>query len=1176
LAASYLARLEVVPQATTALGDAVDWACGVSLLTGGTSDPSSAAAVTVATDVVRRAEQDGKPWSASIPPRTWSFVIDRLRDYDGITVALAAFKANRWEVAARAAEHTATTVEAARAPASLLVAVALMLNEGASARVRAHLERAITSGEGAIARDASLILASLLIDAGELREAERVIIPYEEVQDEHPRTAVRILQASIALGSGKVDRAEAYVRTILEGSLSPTNAVSVAALLLQMTERIEASQIDRLVRPLLESPEILVSSTAHAVLGFTAFVQGKIDEARAHLTAARRDGPPFIAGRACSGLGWLALVTGGLVEAETLLREAVRPSDPFTSANAALGLGVLLMARQQRDAARLQLEEAVRIGPPRIRRQAVFQLGVLTAAGGDAAGAAALLEAHADEPDAAPAMAQVAALSGDLERARRYYHEPQLLRLSMFEQLLIVQQGLLAADQPRRIDAAELLLEPFTKSPVAVLSHLSTFGLAICAMGRRALDRAEELLATVAQQAAGGLALRAPLAQAEVALRRGDPDEAERRATALSNEPGIAARAALVLGGTALVRVDKAGARAWYARAAEVAIDEEEIAAQARLQLVSLALVDGDLSEAERLCRHVASSKHPDIRAAAFNCLSLIALQQKRLPEALQHVEVALKLDPDDTMVLARRALVAESMGETRLALESAARIGDLAERHLNQLLVQFPPGSEHMVPGGQEVKPFLDLARRDPSAAVRQVQAEGAIARARLLQGDGRSAEAGAELERAMQLAPRSATPWILRGEWRRLDGRFEEALDDFDHILTFEPGSAVALGSRGQVLRALGREAAARAAFDRALELTPGLPWVRWERAAMRFEEGDRDGAANDLAEAEVVDPTFRARLLSEAVEALNKEAAADAITRFGLYRLLDPDHAMASMGLALALAASRRDADALAEFDHALGLAPGDAVIFTARGDFHSERWDMPAALEDYQRAVVSNPEDAMAVAKTGVTLGQLGRDADAIARLNEAVNLAPDDTWVRMQRAVQYRRAGRFAESAADLDRCLAAAPDSWDFQTLRAETAVAAGDHERAISLLDRLIEHGGGSMDWNYFLRGLVYHALGGHGQAAHDFADAARVSAVATPATAMARFNQALYYLASGKPTEAIAVYSEMVPSSPEALLRTVLADLLLLERWGPLDPVAGGQIVEAIRSRLPPAASA
>lgn len=86
-----------------------------------------------------------------------------------------------------------------------------------------------------------------------------------------------------------------------------------------------------------------------------------------------------------------------------------------------------------------------------------------------------------------------------------------------------------------------------------------------------------------------------------------------------------------------------------------------------------------------------------------------------------------------------------------------------------------------------------------------------------------GRDAEARADFERALAIAPREAENWLARGTLLMRAARSDAALADFDRALQLEPRLADALERRCVVLMRLRRLDDALASCRRALELAP-----------------------------------------------------------------------------------------------------------------------------------------------------------------------------------------------------------------------------------------------------------------------------------------------------------------------------------------------------------------
>lgn len=159
---------------------------------------------------------------------------------------------------------------------------------------------------------------------------------------------------------------------------------------------------------------------------------------------------------------------------------------------------------------------------------------------------------------------------------------------------------------------------------------------------------------------------------------------------------------------------------------------------------------------------------------------------------------------------------------------------------------------------------------------------------RATVLAAAGRTDEALADLDRVLELDPGYLDAYVNRAGL--LAGRSDPAAaNDVHDGLALDPGNPYLTCVFGQLELAAGRPAAARAAFDAAAELPVALAC----RAALSYQEGDAEAAADDLT-----------RALAAGEEP-------------GLL-----------FNRAVAFRASGRYAEAVADLRRALELAPGDA--------------------------------------------------------------------------------------------------------------------------------------------------------------------------------------------------------------------------------------------------------
>lgn len=227
-------------------------------------------------------------------------------------------------------------------------------------------------------------------------------------------------------------------------------------------------------------------------------------------------------------------------------------------------------------------------------------------------------------------------------------------------------------------------------------------------------------------------------------------------------------------------------------------------------------------------------------------------------------------------------------------------------------------------------------LLRRGPPSA-NDIDAESLFDRASIAQPD-RSAQAIADLDRAIALRPSFAAAYVLRGLLRFRSGGITAsaaALHDFDTAIALCPTDAIAYNNRGLIHRARGDLNAAREDYDRAVRLLPGYAGALVNRGLVNRALGDNDAALADFDAAVIADPDF-----------------APAYIERGLLRRSLGD-----------LAGAAED------YEQAIALAPDSAVAYNNRGALRHATGDCAGALADYEQAIALDPDLAEAYLNRG---------------------------------------------------------------------------------------------------------------------------------------------------------------------------------------------------------------
>ncbi|HKY95957.1 MAG TPA: tetratricopeptide repeat protein [Kiloniellales bacterium] len=123
------------------------------------------------------------------------------------------------------------------------------------------------------------------------------------------------------------------------------------------------------------------------------------------------------------------------------------------------------------------------------------------------------------------------------------------------------------------------------------------------------------------------------------------------------------------------------------------------------------------------------------------------------------------------------------------------------------------------------------------------------------------------------------------------------------------------------------------------------------------------------------------------------------------------------------------AERYAEAIADYDAAIALAPEDASLYRDRAEVQSYLGNYQAALADLDRSLEIEPNYVWAWYARGFMLERLGRNDEALASYDEALSLDPEDWDALDSRSKLQLRLGNNAAAIVDLDTLLVIDPYS---------------------------------------------------------------------------------------------------------------------------------------------------
>ncbi len=294
--------------------------------------------------------------------------------------------------------------------------------------------------------------------------------------------------------------------------------------------------------------------------------------------------------------------------------------------------------------------------------------------------------------------------------------------------------------------------------------------------------------------------------------------------------------------------------------------------------------------------------------------------------------------------------------------------------------------------------------------------------------------AAARASLGRALTLDPTDSLTLIALGELQLAERRPDEAAAHFRKALELDASAAPALVGLGKVAASKGDFAQAIERFEAALAIQP-------EAAAVHYPLGMAHRALGDLERA-------RAHLAQRGERPASLPDP-----------LMDEVRALATGGRShllragQALEAGRLD-QGLEELQRAVAADPNDATSRVTLGALLAQQGDLEAAKQHFVAALRLEPGYAKAHYNLGLTLAGESDDLRAIEHFQQALESDPGHERSAFQLAETLARAGSDREAVEAYSRYIELAPDDESSRLRQALLLVRLGADAEARSRLE--------------------------------------------------------------------------------------------------------------------------
>jgi tetratricopeptide (TPR) repeat protein len=330
--------------------------------------------------------------------------------------------------------------------------------------------------------------------------------------------------------------------------------------------------------------------------------------------------------------------------------------------------------------------------------------------------------------------------------------------------------------------------------------------------------------------------------------------------------------------------------------------------------------------------------------------------------------------------------------------------------------------------------------------------------------------AKAAADITQAIRLQPDDAMLFFLRGNAYSAEKLITEALADYDRAIALRPRFAAAFYNRGHLYFETRQYDLAIKDHSKALEIDPTMNAAYTGRGLAYLVVQDEERAIADFESALSINPTHEngpqaqavargslvALLVRRADNEANRRRHAQAIAGYDRAIQLLPGEGPLYLKRGIVLRRSKEFERAIADFDQAIrtpGLPAGFyAASHYQRANANLEQDQIEPAIADYNKAMVRDPSNATYVHDRGWAYFLKGAFDRAILDFTDALRLRADWPLAYGNRGEAFLKTGDFDSAIADLSRALALDPQYTAAYTNRGLAYEAKG--ERALARAD--------------------------------------------------------------------------------------------------------------------------
>jgi protein O-GlcNAc transferase len=539
---------------------------------------------------------------------------------------------------------------------------------------------------------------------------------------------------------------------------------------------------------------------------------------------------------------------------------------------------------------------------------------------------------------------------------------------------------------------------------------------------------------------------------------------------------------------------------AFGAQAAQTVPSDQLQQADAAFRAGYAAAASGDLANA-RSNFEQAVKLAPNVEEG-HSALGAVLYQLNAYPQAIDELNKALSIKPEDRAALENLAMSYEDAGDFKNALAAFARLSadsgplppDLLAGYARAEAAagQYPAAIARMqdaIAASPKAAPFYDQLGSIYAQQQNWPLAQSAFRQA--IQLDSTLAVAHLHLGVALQNAPQGMTPDA---------GQMQQAIEELTSATLLAPQSAIVQLDLGKALATAGRDDEAIPHFEQALKL---------DASAVEAE--------NQLAMA-----LQRTGAVQNAIPLFQKVVAAQ------------PQDTAALSNLALSLVQTGKAKDAIGYCRQVLAIQPNDPGAHQILGVAYLQQSDIDDAIREFRAALAITPGNPQLHYNLGLALKLKDDLPDAVKELEEAARIDPESPDAPYTLGILYMQAGRFDDAVKNLNQSLARRPGNGDAWAILGSVYRQQGKNDDAANALKKAIELLP-SQPGPHITLASVLQEEGKKDEAAAERKKAADLTRVATNRQrAQFATNAANSYLEKGQIADAVSHYQDAIGSDP------------------------------------------